>query len=356
MKFGILTFHRANNYGAVLQCFALQYFLQSNGHEAFVIDYVNKKLTQAYQNFYIGKPNLKSLLSAVYNYNLKASRNKTFRAFRDKYIQLGNERGLSRKELSQLNHVYDCFVVGSDQVWNPSLTDWDESYFLDFADACKKLSYAASLGNYTDNEETRAFYKRNIDSFKRVSVRENSSKEYLQSLTNKEIVCHIDPVFLCPVQEWEKIAGSRIIKEKYIFVYCLHEENTYKAAEALAERTGLQIVSIPNSKRAKVKGKKRIGASVEEFLNYIRFAEFVITDSFHATAFSVVFQKKFQAVLKKNLTGLNPRLENLLNLLRLGERIYSENSSIEQEVDYSAAMNAIQAQIEKSRTYFTELE
>ena len=356
MKIGILTFHRANNYGAVLQCYALQKYLSKFGHDVYVIDYVNEEMQNTYKNFYIGTLNVKNLLSALYNYSLKASRNRVFEAFRRKYIRLSKEQNLSRDNLNTLGCNYDLFVVGSDQVWNPLFTDWDESFYLDFARPDQRVSYAASLGNFPDNDDTRQYYKRNIEDFRKISVRERSSVDYLGSLTGRRIDCNIDPVFLLPVKEWSEISGVRIIEKPYVFVYCLHETIAYEIANSLAEKEGLLIISIPDSKRAKVAGIKKLNATVNEFVNYIQHADYVITDSFHATAFSILFHKRFQVILKNKYTGLNPRLENLLGSLGLDNHIYHQSSEIAKDENYTAVDRKIQESIEKTRIYFSDLE
>lgn len=356
MKIGILTFHRANNYGAVLQCYALQTFLSELGHDVYVIDYANDKMQDTYKNFYIRTVSIKNILSGLYNYNFKASRNRAFADFRKKYIRLSDEQMLSKANLKVLQSNYDYFVVGSDQVWNPLLTDWDESYYLDFARPDQRFSYAASLGNFPDNDMTRQFYKRNIEGFKKISVRENDSAQFLGSLTGRSVDCNIDPVFLLQMDEWSKISGARIIKKPYVFVYCLHERKAYEIANSLAEKEGLQVVFIPDSKRAKVTGINKLDATVNEFVNYIQYADYVITDSFHATAFSILFHKSFQVVLKSKLTGLNSRLENLLESLGLGNHIYHQLSEIAKEENYVAVDIKIQEYRDKSKIYFSELE
>lgn len=356
VKIGILTFHRAINYGAVLQCYALLNFLNGMGYDTEVLDYACSYLEKNYRSFHIPQKNLKGIASAFLNYGFRKKRNRIFFDFRREYLKLSDERKISKEELSEVAEAYDYVCVGSDQVWNPVLTGWDSSFFLDFIPENKRVSYAASLGNNCLDRRTETLYQSYLQNYRQLSVREDDGQLMLGSLLNREVSLNIDPVFLLKKEDWEKLLVRRKYLKPYIFVYCLHEETCYEYALQLAEKKKIQIVSIPNRKRAAVPGKRDFTASVTDFLNYLRYADYVITDSFHASAFSVIFERQFGIVLKQKYQGLNSRLISLTQELGLENRIISNIDNIEALVDYGAVKKIIQKEQLRSREYFRRLE
>lgn len=351
MKIGIITFHRAINYGAALQAYALQYALNQMGYEAEIIDYACEYLERCYANFYNPHKNAKGIVSGCLYYPIRSARKKKFTNFRLGYMHLSAEREIKREELKKIVEKYDYIITGSDQVWNPEQTNYDMSYFLDFVPSNKRISYAASMGSNNMLEQKEIFLNF-VKNFKNISVREKKYGDKLAKILDREVYTVVDPVFLIGKTNWIKLIGDqRLVKEEYIFVYCLHEKACYEYAESLAKRTGKKIVCIPDSLKAKCHGKKDFKAGVFEFLNYILFADYIITDSFHATAFSIIFEKQFNVVMKQELKTLNGRLEEIAkkyglernviqnenNVNRLGNIIdYHEiNENVKQEVQNS---------------------
>lgn len=330
MKLGIITFHRAINYGAALQSFALQEALNKMGYDAEVIDYACEYLEKHYKKFYNPNGTIKGAISAIIYYPIRSARIIKFKKFREQYIKTSKKKNISRSELSKLSEEYDYIITGSDQVWNPEQTNYDMSFFLDFVKPMKRIAYAASLGTNNPNLEQKNVFKQYIRDYKKISVREESSAVYLEELLDTTIYSVVDPVFLLSIKDWEKLIGKNPVSDSpYIFVYCLHEKNCYRYAEILASKTGKKIISIPDSIKVKCSGKKDFRAGVLDFLNYIYYADYVLTDSFHATAFSIIFEKQFNIIMKQERKELNGRLYSIAQKYNLNKSVIKNDDDVE---------------------------
>lgn len=337
MRVGIMTFHRAHNFGAMLQAYGLQYTLNKLGADCSIVDYRCKTIEKSYKTFLIESPSLKSLLSAVYHFPYRYIRKNRFESFNEKYLKKSIKIYTSENIKSAKNE-YDCFITGSDQVWNEELTGNDRNYFLEFATGKKKLSYAASLGKARLTEKQKQEYFDLLRDFAFISVREENAQKLLKDILNREVELVVDPVFLLSKEEWMRFISENKYGD-YIFMYQLHENNTRKLAQKIAEKTGMKIVTIPNDLRGGIKAEKVYAPTVEEFLNLIFYAKFVVTDSFHVSAFAIIFNKNYYGLLKTNpnMRGLNSRLETLTTRLRIKDRLFDtiDDFKIEGSLDYS---------------------
>lgn len=359
-KIGILTFHRAENFGAVLQAYALQSYLEDEGYEAVFIDYRCKSIENNYKLFDINhcmsgyKLNDKlsivkrQILTLCDRYRKKTS----YRTFRKKYLKVTRQEVSDIEELEQ----FDAVIVGSDQVWALGLTDgFDDFYFLNhhFRKPIKKISYAASseIHSYdrlTESEKVREC----LDSFDALSVRENALKELLQKITDKKIEVCLDPVFLVNKSKLKDLQ-IKPDSSKYILIYHLvYSDESTRIAEEIAKEKGLEIIEINVSgKKAAKCGHKLISnIGPQELLGYMINAEYVITTSFHALALSIIFGKEFFVVNK----GANMRLKNLLNEFNLQNRIADAKSfslSAYIKIDYNSVKEKLSARIESSKSF-----
>lgn len=336
MKIGIITFHRAINYGAVLQSYALQYYLNKLGIDAEIIDYKCQYLEKRYRKFYKSSNGIKGIISGILYYYIRSARINSFNKFRKENIKI-SQKNISKNELPYVGNQYDYIITGSDQVWNPKQSNYDMSYFLDFVPANKRISYAASLGTITMNDINIKICKKYLPKYRLISVREEYGADIIENLLNKKVTTVLDPVFLLSENEWMKfIYKKRIVKDSYIFVYCLHEKSCYSMATELSKRTNKKIVCIPDSLKTKIKGKKDFTAGLEDFLNYIYYADYIITDSFHASAFSIIFKKQFSIILKTEKKDLNGRLTSLASEFNIQKKLVYNNQylDINDEIDY----------------------
>lgn len=309
-KIYILTFHWATNYGAVLQSYALQqYLIQQYGDNVEIINYIPK----GYEKTFCRSFNIRSAQKTLLNIK-EYYKEKKFKRFRKENLLLTREFR-SSKEIMQNQWEQAVYIAGSDQIWNPFFTMKGEKkpvgvYYLDFApEKSIKISYAASFGTEKINEDMQKFIQKKLEGFNLLTVRENSGREIISRMDlNSKLVC--DPVFLHKRGFYEKLFAQEIRKNRknFIFSYLLHgkQEN----AENLLKRI---------SEKLKIEVRRPITISIEEWLQNICESEIVVTNSFHAVAFSLIFQVPFIAVLIEG-SGMNDRILTLLQSVNLEER------------------------------------
>lgn len=349
MKIGITTFHRAVNYGAILQTYALQQALKKEKIESEVIDYRDNKIDNTYKLFYNKSP--KRIVRDVMYYTILSKRNKNFQKFIDNNITLSQKKLVNVEQLKSIENNYDKFITGSDQVFNYRLTNWDKNYFLDFvSDNSKKNSYAASFGLEEIPDSEKDEYIRLLNNFNHISVREDTGEKIVKNLTNKKATVDLDPTFLIDKEEWKKIA----IKPKetnYIILFAMQKNDSImKIATKLAEKTGCEIIFITDSRKRRVKGKYKYSLSPEEWLGYFLNARYIVTNSFHGLAFSIIFNKDFFLELQKPPATANSRLEKLLDIFELRNRqvINQEIKDINICTDWNRVNEKLKVEKEKS--------
>lgn len=334
MKIGILTYHRAENYGALLQAYALRTYLQSQGHEVSFVDYwpdyhVNYFRVFSWARFMSAnwKGKIRYLLEAILWLKPKKIRRKRLQCFIHERLGLA-EKPLYSEKTKATEH-YDVVVYGSNQIWrkqNMGGVGFDEWYFgADNVVADKRIVYAGSMGTVKTTEKDDEYVKKMMRNFEHISVREADLGSYLKGLdvTSQQV---IDPVFLLSKEEWVDLADKTQEKRKYILFYnLLNKPESMRFAEQLSKETGLPIKEINKKMSFKHLSKRYIsGASVEEFLRLIHDAEYVVSNSFHGVAFSLVFQKQFFAV---GFGERANRVKSLLNSIGLNSR-YIEDISV----------------------------
>lgn len=334
VKIGILTFHCADNFGAVLQCYSLRKYLCSyNEIEAEVINYCPKHMTDKYRVF----PSLKEVFGKIrdkgivytwkniivvvfHTYHDRVSKKKKFDLFRKRYIEI--EKNKYRKS-TEIKNKYDIVIVGSDQVWNPVSNCGDTTYYLDFVNTpVKKVSYAASVG-IRDISEYKNSMKKYLNEFDKISVREESAIDTLSTIINKKIDVVLDPVFLTKREEWENlIKDMNLYEQPFIFFYCFNKDD--RAIELVNELSKMYDLPIIHfyygelRKKLYKDGKCYYFEGPLEFLWYIKNAQYVVTNSFHCTAFSVIFKKDVFCYLFKDRGS---RTIDLLNSIGMEQRL-----------------------------------
>lgn len=325
MKTGIITFHFAHNYGAMLQAYALMSCLEELGHEVEIINYIPKKLDKEYSInpfTHINKP--KYFIKQAIKFPIRLRQYSIFNEFLNEKMKL-SKKVETQLELQQISREFDNIIVGSDQVWNDNITGEINTYFLDFAgENTKKISYAASFGKSEASEFIKKSIKKNLPLFYKTSVREDKGLEIINNEVNVKAIQVCDPVFLLESEEWaKKINNEKYSDEKYILYYSLQDNKELESySEEISKKMGLPIFSIhPLCKTQKVKGKQLFNVGPIEFLDLIKNAEVVCTNSFHAVAFSVIFKKKLIHVAHSKLSS---RVESLLKMLDVQVNDYSK--------------------------------
>ena len=353
-KIGILTFHYAHNYGAVLQAYALKTKLQRMGYEVQVLNYQNKYIARRYRkgihiDFWkrdILPNRWGRILNIIKEQHYgSAEWNEQWDAF-ETFIQ-ENLTGQSKRQALTLSDVEqtdcDVYILGSDQIWAKELTHGlDPVYFGQFAPDKKKISYAASVPNGDIPETEKDLFKAYLSTLKHVSVREERLAEILRGLLEKEVTTVVDPTLLLEEKDYDTIVYEQaLVEEPYLFAYFVVENETLsRLARQAAEKMKCKLVELHYYKTAELDKKMQEEQNVtciytagpKEFLTYIRDARMVLTNSFHGTVFSILFCKKFYSVYQTN-----GRIENLLGFLGLENRHVTEIEKIcpEEEIDYA---------------------
>ena len=372
-KIGIMTYSRSLNYGSALQAFALAYYLEDIGYDVEIIDYVQRNYGQNY-----------SLIKAPFSLNaikcdiihllvlntLKRRKAK-FTHFRKSVLPMSKKKYKFGDDLTELDSIYDVIICGSDQIWNPKATDFDTNYFLPFINTSCKISYAVSInGGDLINVKDNARIVSNLQRFHALSVREETGKIALNNLLSgkKDINVSLDPTLLNPAQVYDGISSSRIVKEPYIFFYSVNfRQDAVEAALTLSERTGLPVYTLfTGLNRTALKAKKRFvfatkSVGVEDFISYIKYADYVVTNSFHGTAFSIIFEKKFFSIGSTGEDGClipDARICHLLELLGIESCFVSKDMiktvNLNESIDYSQVNERRKEGIMKSVSYLKE--
>ena len=318
-KVGIMTFHRALNYGAVLQGYALQQAVQRLDCDCEIVDYRSDAIENAYKYFGIssGKNPVMSFAKGIIKFPVTYKRKKSFKDFSKRLLKTSKET-YDARNIADANNVYDIFITGSDQVWSPYCAGFDENYFLTFASPEKKNSYAASFGCKVIPDDKKQEYYKRLHDYKSISIREIQGKDILSNIGIELSAEHsIDPTFLLSSEKWQ--IHSKIPKEKdYVLLFTVNKPiKAMNFAKSLAAKKNLKVIYINDKPIGREKGVEyKTGVSPEEFLGYIKNADYVVTNSFHGTAFSVIFHKQLYTEFETQ-TGYNSRADELLTSLGL---------------------------------------
>lgn len=338
-KFAVITYHRSDNYGSILQAYALTEYLKNSGAKVDVIDYHSKKQDELYKTF---EP-VKGFMSVARNiqtlFHLKSIklRKRKFDDFLKNNFSLTKEY-TDVSEIATENDNYDLFICGSDQIWNTDCDDFTKAYTLDFVkDKSKCVSYAASIGKKYINRENESFFYAQIKDFYKLSLREKDGVDEIARITGRNDVCLVpDPVTLLDESDWsELIKNEKYFSKPYVFAYFIGDvPNMRDFAKSLAKVKKLPIVVVnKNLRDVLYRNKKRYGTGPAEFLALIKNADYVVSDSFHATVFSVIFKKQFFTFAKTDKASAISRLNNFLDILNLKDRLNATDHNLK-DIDY----------------------
>lgn len=353
-KIGVLTSYFATNFGATLQCYALKSVLENLGYDVEYIRYKQRNLYKMFcpyciRTFLVKNPI--ALYRRICQLPQKIEKWEAFKKFRVKYIQ---------PDTSFVNAIpqdKDFYILGSDQIWNPYITHgFDDTFWGQFPHpaSSKVLSYAASTENMAYTESDQAYIKKAINDLDYVSVREDSLNRGLQQISGrKDIITVIDPTLLAKKNIYEKVGLERPMAERFVLFYKIRKCTPFiPKLNEYAKSIGAKLLILSSSIEKELTRianndenivyKPLVG--VEYFLSSVKYAEHVFTPSFHGTAFSIIFQKKFNTLVLED--NWNARTEDLLAKLNLSDRRLKYSDVISQEeIDY----DYVNANLEKLR-------
>ena len=333
-RIATLTFQNADSYGAMLQAYALQQSIMRMGYDAELLNYSCDAIANSYRMSLTPKGVVARLCRTPY-YQLRQAR---FDRFRNDYLRLSSE--VSKNNLAIFASRYDAVIVGSDQVWNPFLTNGDDAYFLTFLNQNqRKLAYAASMGVVAWDEEQKQRYLQWLSSFDYITVREKTACDYLRSNgVAADVVC--DPTLLLGMKDYLAITANSAEKEPYTLLFCLETPfaKSVNFARMLAQSRNERLVVIHNGKIPVRKAKNVRSAGPCEFLALIANASQVVTESFHGICLSISFEKEFYYFDPRKPSAAmsrSSRITDLLDGLGLSDRMVDLPINSSSQIDYS---------------------
>lgn len=339
IRVGIITFHRAVNYGAVLQTVGLFKAITKIRRDCKVeiIDYRNDHIEKMYSPFYSQEKNpIKRIIKMLLYANGRIQKKRQFESFIHDNTELSKK--YDKNTIKEANDDYDIFITGSDQVWHNGCAAFDGAYFLtEVSDEEKINSYAASFGKERIPEDLVDEYRRRLVRFKNISVREKSAKTITNELLNRsDIEVVLDPTLLWDKKFWEQYSDDDNKKEKYILLYTVNTPiKLIEYAKKLSSITGYPIYYINDAIFKKDKDLNYVSnVSPQKFLGLIKNAQYIVTNSFHGTVFSIIFERNFYVELETD-GGVNNRVRELLEMLGLVTRkINIEKPNIDYVIDW----------------------
>lgn len=344
-KAGVITFHNYDNYGAILQSYALQKKLEELNIDAEIIDYNCDYISNPFKLVNLKKKGFFNYIYGAIGHICYIPR--SFKCNRFRKNMRYSER-VNSKNKHEIADKYDICIAGSDQIWDYTLTNFDTTYFLDFVNNSKKVSYAASIGEHLPPEQYCDRYSELLGDFDEIVVRESYGADVVEKLTGKRPMVACDPTLLLTDEEWsEKIVEPK--ETKYILVYQLGiNREIVEFVRKLKRTTKLKVVYIPFPLVGFLSGRYKITIGPSEWMGLFKNAEYVVSDSFHGIVFSLIFNRKFFA--KVNGHHTNRRVEQLLERTKLSYRTIDavKDENLMDEIDFTYANEQLREMREES--------
>lgn len=335
---GILTFHSSENYGSVLQAYALSKKINdTKGFCCEIIDYSNKNQRALYAIFLKNNSpkNIVKNVRALLNFAQLKRRKNNFNYFINSVLPLSQEKYYCDEDLKNNNANYDLVVCGSDQIWNPRSLDFSLGFFgVDFP--CKKAAYAPSIRNSVvrDFEPCKEQVKTALQDFNYISVREGQSVPVFEKLTDKKVYCVCDPTLLLQKSDYDLICTNNKLPDNYIFYYSIdYNPQSVEMVKEISKKLDKPVIIIFSTNKTYSVYFKGFHLAKNnapgDFVNLVKNASLVLSTSFHGVAFSVVYRKNFFALKTNGYT--DSRIDNLLKNLNLSDR-YIEHKKYDRNI------------------------
>ena len=342
-KIAVITRHSIFNYGSLLQTIATQESIKSLGYDCEIIDY--QRDDEDYHKIagvLVTKTKWNRIFITRLIYKILQSpkfyiMGRHFEKMRKDVLKT-TKKYTSLKELTDEKPLADIYLTGSDQVWGPIGSDeFDPAYFLSFTDDFDaRISYAASFGRVKFTEHSIEEFKKYLKRYRAITVREKSAKEIIENMGIVPVKQVLDPTLLLNKEYWERFIQDELPKD-YILIYQLHNNpQMMEYAYKLAEHTGLKLVTMSSTAQHLVhKGSKHVFLpTLSQWLGYIKNARFMITDSFHGTAFAINLNTQFVNVLPENTSTRNRSILELTGLEKRVVKDYSDFSLFDETIDF----------------------
>lgn len=360
-KIGIITLHGYINYGNRLQNYAVQFILSKYGN-AETIKYSGiRKPKKYFKRILLFCKKIAGRLIRIFNNMIKfifdhrrfvkqQSRTKKFKTFDDNIAFCQN---IQRTDYEQLNKLYDYFAIGSDQIWNPAFAS-KQIMFLTFADSNKKIAISPSIGITQLTSEQINDFRVGLKDFKKLSCREESGSKIIRSATGRECTTLIDPTLMLSKEQWNKVSKKPLFhsEDKYILLYFLGEitEEYRQIISNISDKYSLKIININDI------NSKYYECGPGEFVYLVSHCTIMLTDSFHGSVFSYIYDKPFRIFERKspNLKSMNTRLINLIKMLHLDDMFINKSTSIDNILDVNYDKSYLEYEQKKFNDYLNE--
>lgn len=363
MKIGIITFHNSYNCGSMLESYAIQTIVQKLGCEAEIVNFSSEGQKELYATRF-KNDSIKNIIKNILTIpaiNKIERNNQKYEEFKKKRFSLTKEYK-NGSEISE--EGYEAVIAGSDQIWNITIIDYDDAYFLPWVKEAKKIAYAPSFGakkipEHTDDKEKYCNYLKGFDC---LSIRENNGQKWIKEMIGVDVPVLLDPTLLLEAKDYDKIEDTSLKeRDKYIFFYSpSFDREICKFVKKIADKYNLKVVTW-STKSYYFKLIKSFGFVLPEYespavyLNLIKNAELVLTTSYHGTIFSTLYRKKFITIKNGEMYGNDDRVITLLKQLNMENRLipydFDDNFNYLGEVDYTEYEKNIDILKKKSMDY-----
>lgn len=364
-KAAIITLHRVYNYGSALQAYATQLIFEKAGFDSIIIDYITpertfkRKLAALPPDVHFSV--IKSVIYRIAKFISIIRKELTFGSFVRNKLNLSNKY-ITADDLEKDPPKADLYITGSDQTWNSFYNQGvDRGFFLDFLpDDSKRAAFVSSFGKEKLDDDEVDETKKMLNKYTAISVREDSAAQIIKNIGLAEPVQLIDPTLQIDKDEWSQIASKRLIKERYLVLMLLYNEDNHATeyARRIADLKGLKLVKLSwELKKPQQVDVLYTHRSPSDFLSLFKYADFVVTNSFHGTAFAINFERQFVVVPRSEF---NTRIQSLLSLCGLEKRLVNtiddavDNSN--QSIDYRNVKNIIENERRKAICFVNELK
>ena len=355
-KIVFITVHVGSNFGSVLQTFATYYILTNMGYDVSVLNYIPPRVT--IEGFFRNRKGICRKLRALIGLPIVLLNKRIYGGFIDKYCKL-TKPYYNIKTIKEEIPEADIYITGSDQVWNSSHNEGiDEMYYFTFLPkGSRVISLASSFGKELLEKEEVAIIKGFLDNYRYLSVREESGRRILNSLGFNDVIHLIDPTFLLSKEIWKKILVKRqLINYPYLLLYLpyniVSKDIIYASARRIADRYNLKLVTFScDVRKEKQADKTLFFTSPSEFLALMFYADYVITNSFHGTAFSINLNKQFFVYQP---SAFSTRISDILYLMGLEKRYVTGTVPIDElceTIDYSSVNKILEEERKKVEKY-----
>lgn len=350
----LITIHLGSNFGSILQTVATVLVLRKMQHKAEVINYIPDRCT--WMRYFKDRIlHMRDTIKMFATIPVIALNKHLYHSYLHKYVAVSKPI-YDSDDFTTVCPKADIYVTGSDQVWNSIHNEGlDRHYYFDgFPKGTIKIAYSSSIGRESLDEQEYKEVKRMLGSYKAISVREASAKILIESM-GYEATHLLDPTFMLDRENWRKYMGQRKIKQPYVLVYLpynIHDKSLiYQTVRKLATDKGLKVVTFSWGIRPdKFADKTIFFANPGDFLSLMYYADYVVTNSFHGTAFSVNLNKQFWVYMP---TGFGTRIQSILDLCHLQDRLLQSDEVLSDDkmarhIDYAPVNSILNAERQKA--------